>query len=179
MKIFWILALSFISPPVFASNWEIKFTSDAMTDKESTEAFIISNTGERFTILRRSDGRFWGYIQLVPPNQFSINERLITRIDKNTPKEFNEDFEKLTKSLGSPIESWEWNPSLIGFGIWHGNKNEGCGWLRQLYDGKKFIIRYHLNKSTTRDVIFELSGSQEAISKAAGFDVSMCPESKN
>jgi hypothetical protein len=174
-KIFAFILL-LLSTSVLASTWQQSITTDAITDKESIEAFVMSSTGDRFTILRRTDGKFWGYFQLAPPHQFRVGERLIARIDKNAPREFNEDLQKLTKRLGDPANSWEWNPSLVGFLLWHGDQAEGCGWLTQLYNGKKLVIRYHPNQSTFRDVVFKLSGNQKAISKAAGFNLSKCQE---
>ncbi len=166
-----------LAPSVtFAAQWVSVTRTDAMTDEETTETFVESTTGDKFSLLRRSDESVWGYLQLASPNQFSVGEQLMARIDKNEPREFNDKLEKLTADLGMKVESWEWNPSLIGFRLWHGKKDEGCGYVRQLYDGKRLVIRYHPNQSTTRDIVFELDGNQKAISKAVGFDVSHCPE---
>ena len=169
------LALMLFPFAALAAEWNSTTRTDAMTDEETTEAYIESTTGDRFTLLRRSDGSVWGYLKLDSPHQFSVGEQLIARVDKNDPREFNDRLEKLTESLGDKIEAWEWNPSLIGFRMWHGKKDEGCGYVSQLYNGSRLIFRYHPNQSTTRDLVFELAGNQETISKAVGFDISQCP----
>lgn len=168
-------ALVTISGAALAGNWEIRTTTDSMTDQVSREAFVTSPGGDKFTIIRRSDGSVWGYIKLAGINQFSVNDRLMLRVDKNRPVEFNEDFEKLTKKLGRPIEAWEWNPSLIGFLMWHGKIDEGCGLVKQLFEGATMVVRYHPNQSTIRDITFPLTGNKKAISDAVGVDVSTCP----
>lgn len=168
-----LLVCGLLASPV--SAWEIKKTTDAMTDEVSRTVFVVSNDGSRFTLIRKSDNSVWGYLKLSGMNQFMINERLMLRIDKNEPVKFNEDLEKLTAEIGMKEEMWEWNPSLIGFRLWHGNLDEGCGLIQKLYDGEKMVIRYHPNQSTVRTISFTLTGNKKAISDALGFDVSTCP----
>jgi hypothetical protein len=157
-----------------AADWSLKQSTDAMTDAVRKEAFVTNTEGDKFTIIRRNDGSVWGYFQLAGLNQFSVGERLMLRVDKNKPVEFNEDFEKLTRQLGRPIEAWEWNPGLIGFRLWHGKSDEGCGLVHQLYNGSQLIIRYHPNSSTERDVVFPLGGNHDAIAKAIDLQMSDC-----
>jgi len=177
MKRFLITIISIFATSnlAIAGDWILRTTKDNMTDQPSKEVFVTSPGGEKFTIIRRSDEKVWGYIQLSGINQFSVNERLMLRVDKNKPHEINEDLQNLTKRLGNPIGSWEWNPNLIGFLIWHGKINEGCGIIKELFDGKKMIIRYHPNKSTIRDIEFPLTGNRKAISDALSLDLSNCP----
>ena len=171
-----LLALALIALPglAFAGNWELKTTTDAMTDQTSSQAEVKSADGDTFTVMRRSDGSVWGYVRLAGMNQFGINENLMVRIDTNKPFEFNDKLEKLTRQLGKPIESWEWNPSLIGFRMWHGKPDEGCGIVQQLYNGHQIIVRYHPNQSTYRDITFPLTGNATAITDALGFSISAC-----
>jgi len=175
MKRLICVALTLLPFAAMAAEWNSVTRTDAMTDEETIEAHIESTTGDRFTLLRRSDGSVWGYLELDSPHQFSVGDQVMARVDKNEPREFNDKLEKLTESLGDKIESWEWNPNLIGFRMWHGKKDDGCGYVQQLYNGSLLIFRYHPNQSTTRDLMFELDGNQAAISKAVGFDVSQCP----
>lgn len=168
-------ALVAVSSAAIAGNWEIRTSTDSMTDQVTREAFITSPMGDKFTVIRRRDGSVWGYIQLAGANQFSVSDRLMLRVDKNKPFEFNEDFEKLSKKLGMPIKAWEWNPTLIGFRIWHGKVDDGCGLVKQLFEGTTMVVRYQPNQSTVRDLTFPLGGNQNAISDALGVDVSTCP----
>ncbi len=156
------------------SAWELKETVDAMTDKISRTVFVKSNDGSRFTLARKSNKKVWGYLELNGMNQFMINERLMLRVDKNDPRKFNEDMEKMNREFGLDWESWEWNPSLIGFLVWHGLPNEGCGLVQQLYDGTKMVIRYHPNQSTIKDIHFDISKNKLAIPVALGFEMDNC-----
>jgi hypothetical protein len=172
------LALLIISGTALAGNWKLKTTTDVMTDQVSSQAFVTSLDGDKFTALRRNDGSVWGYVQLSGMRQFSINENLMVRIDKHNPREFNDKLEKLVMKLGSPMKFWEWNPSLIGFRMWHGTVNAGCGIVRELFEGQQMIVRYHPNQSTMIDITFPLTGNQKALSDALGFDISTCPQGK-
>lgn len=161
-----------------AGDWVLQTSTDAMTDKTTSQAVVTAQDGETFTILRRSDGSVWGYLQLSGMNQFGINESLLFRVDKDTPIEFNDKLQKLTQKLGHPIATWEWNPSLIGFRIWAGKVEEGCGIVQKIFKGSQIVVRYHPNQSTFRDVTFVLTGNQKAISDALGFDINTCPAGK-
>lgn len=173
--VIFLLVLSSFS---HAGEWQLKTTIDAFTDITASEAFITTPEGEKLTIIRRSDKSVWGYVQLSGINQFSIDEALLLRVDKNPPVEFNDRLEKLSVSLGRPMKTWEWNPSLIGFRMWHGEAKEGCGLIKQLFDGKVVIVRYHPNQSTTRDITFEITGGQKALSDSIAYDLSNCPVKK-
>lgn len=167
---------AFIAIPAFAGDWELKSKSDAMTDAVTKEATVTSPDGDKFTILRRADGSAWGYVQLGGSGLFGIDETLMVRVDKNKPVEFNDKFEKLAVKLKMPsMNIWEWNPNLIGFRIWHGKQDEGCGLIKQLFDGQQVIVRYHPNQSTLRDITFPLTGNNQALSDALGIDVAACP----
>jgi hypothetical protein len=154
--------------------WKLKTSVDPITDKTTKEAYIIDSPGNKLTILRRSDGSVWAYIQLSGINQFGINEELIFRVDKNEPMEFNDNLEKLSEKYGKKIQSWEWNPNLIGFRMWHGKADEGCGYIQQLYFGKELIVRYHPNPSTQKDIVFAIDKNQDAIIQALDLQISLC-----
>lgn len=177
-KVIVAILLFSLSSLASSADWQIKTKTDAMTDETSSEAFVIASTGEKLTIIRRGDNSVWGYLQLSGMNQFGINEKILFRVDRNPPSEFDDRLEKLTARLGKPIKTWEWNPSLVGFRMWHGKAEEGCGALKQLHDGKVVIVRYHPNQSTTRDITFEITGGQKALSDVVAVDLSVCPEKK-
>lgn len=170
--------LSLFSSLASAAEWQLKISTDAMTDATTREAFITAPTGEKFTVIRRSDGSVWGYVQLSGMSQFGINDKLLVRVDKNTPMEFDDRLERLSKSLGRPMKTWEWNPSLVGFRMWHGKEDEGCGIIKQMFEGKLVVVRYHPDQSTARDITFEAAGGQKALSDALAVNLGSCPEDK-
>lgn len=170
-------ALAFFVTTFFASAsaWTVDERTDAMTDKVGRVAVQTSLDGSVFSLLRKSDNSVWAYLKLANLNQFMVGERLLIRIDKNKPIEFDEDMQKLTAKLGRPISSWEWNPNLIGFRVWHGDPKEGCGtFISELLQGTTMIIRYHPNQSTTRDIVFNVREGRAAISRALDLDLSRC-----
>ncbi len=152
---------------VSAEGWKVETKVDAMTDVTRTYAMVTAKTGETLTILKRDDKTIWAYFELSGVDQFSVNDRLTLRVDKNKPISYNQDFQELSRELGQPVTNWEWNPSLIGFAVGSAKADGGCHKVvSEIYNGEKLVIRYHPNQSTTRDVIFPLANGKEVISKA-------------
>lgn len=167
MKMSYVLLLLVSSTFVSAEGWEVETKVDAMTDVTRSSAMVTAKTGETLTILQRNDKTIWAYFELSGANQFSVNDRLILRVDKNKPMSYNKDFQELSRELGQPVTNWEWNPSLIGFEVGSGKADGGCHKIvTEIYTGENLVIRYHPNQSTIRDVIFPLANGKEAISKA-------------
>jgi len=172
MKVFTVFAFLAFSSQASLAAWEFKSSTDAMTDRVSKEAVVMSTTGDKFTITVRSDNSVWGYIQLAKGNQFMVGEELMIRVDKNQPSKFSGMLDRMLKD----VKLWEWNPSLIGFRIFHGDFSANCGAiLPQYYNGEKMLLRYHLNQSTQRDLEFDINGNREALSQTVGHDLATCP----
>ena len=161
-KFFLVAAAMLLTNSALASEWILKSYTDSMTDAIRKEVYISNGDGDRFTLIRKSDGAVWGYVKLSGGKQFNIGERLMVRIDKNKPMEFNGDLDKI---MGGQINTWEWNPSLVGFQLWAGESG-GCETLKQIYSGSQITVRYHPNDSTSRDVLFVVDGGYEEISSA-------------
>lgn len=154
--------------------WTLKTSIDPITDKNTKEVFIKNKDNNKLTIIRRNDNSVWGYVQLAGFEQFGVDDELIFRVDKNEPVEFNDNLEKITEKYGKKIPSWEWNPNLIGFRMWHGSAEEGCGYIQQLYRGKELVVRYHPNKSIQKDIFFSIDKNQNAILDAIDLEISSC-----
>ena len=161
-----------------ANAWTLQESVDAMSDKASRQVLVTAPDGSTFTLLRKTDGSVWGYLKITGSNQFMVNERLMMRIDKDKPIEFNEDLDQLMAKLGNPLSSWEWNPSLIGFRMWHGNSSKGCGLIKRLMESSTLVVRYHPNKSLIRDIQFNTEANRDLIGKALDLDVVQCVESR-
>ena len=156
-----------------ASAWVLHKSVDAMTDEVSQSVTVKSTDGSKFTLLRKSNGYVWAYLELSGANQFMVNDRLMVRVDKNKAREANEDGNNTIVGLGgSPI--WEWNANLIGYAAWHGIPAKGCHFLKELWDGQKMVIRYHPNQSSTKDLIFDISANKLAIPTSLGFKMADC-----
>ncbi|MGV8803489.1 MAG: hypothetical protein ACWA6Y_00835 [Polaromonas sp.] len=154
--------------------WVLKTSIDLITDKNTKEAFITNKDNNILTIIRRNDNSVWGYIQLAGFEQFGVSDKLIFRVDKNEPVEFNDKLEKISEKYGEKIQSWEWNPNLIGFRMWHGSVEEGCGYIQQLYHGKELVVRYHPNKSTQKDIFFSIEKNHDAILNSIDLEIYLC-----
>lgn len=161
-----------------AGAWTLQESVDAMTDKVTRRIVATASDGSTLTLLRKSDKSVWGYIKLTGTNQFMVNERLMMRIDKDKPLEYNEDFQKMTAKVGKPLQLWEWNPSLIGFRIWHGVPAQGCGVVKRLMESSSVLVRYHPNQSLTRDIEFSTESNRNLIGVALGLDIIQCVESR-
>ena len=170
-----VICLFATTGTALAADWELSVSTDAMTDEVTRQAYVIAQGGEKFTVMRKSDGSVWGYVQLSGVAQFGVDDSLMVRVDKNEPREFDDRLQRMTLNIGTPIQTWEWNPNLVGFRMWHGKVNEGCGFIEQLFHGKQLVVRYSPNQSTFRDITFLLSGNQSAIPEALGFDIASCP----
>lgn len=168
------ICASMSSGTAHAGAWKTKTTTDAMTDAVSTEAYVESAAGDRFTLLRRSDGNVWGYFQLGGHKQFAVGEYLMMRVDKEEARTLDDSLETLLATYGDGGSTWEWNPNLIGFRLWHGKADEGCGVIPSLVRGKKLVMRYHVNQSEVSDVVFSLNGNAEAITTALKLDLASC-----
>jgi hypothetical protein len=174
LKVF-LICLSLVTSS-FSLAWSLEEKKDEMTDSFTRTATVKSAEGASFTLLRRSNGAVWGYLKLNASNQFMVGEELLMRIDKLPPVEFNDKLQKLLLRLGDAAPSWEWNPSLIGFSIWHGTPEDGkCGQISDLLRGKSLRIRYHPNQSTSRDLVFDISKTKETIRKALDVSLADCP----
>ncbi|MDP1528250.1 hypothetical protein [Rhodoferax sp.] len=157
-----------------ANAWTLQESVDVMTDKVTRQAVVAATDGSTLTLLRRSDDSVWGYVKLSGMNQFMVNERLMMRIDKDKPVEFNDDLQRLMTKLRKPMPSWEWNPSLVGFHIWHGNPAQGCGMIKRLIESSTVLVRYHPNQSVTRDILFNTDSNRHLIGEALGLEVAQC-----
>lgn len=167
MKMPYALLLLATSTFVSAEGWKVETKVDAMTDVTRTYAMVTAKTGETLTILKRDDKTIWAYFELSGADQFSVNDRLTLRVDKNKPFDYNQDFQDVSRELGLPVTNWEWNPNLIGFEVGSAKADGGCHKVvSEIYAGEKLVIRYNPNQSTTRDVIFPLVNGKEVISKA-------------
>lgn len=164
-----IIFLSLLMTTNLYADWKINETIDSMTDKVQKNAFILSKGGHRFTLIRKSNGKVWGYLKLSRFNQFSVNDSLMLRVDKNKPREISDRFQK---SIG--IASYEWNPNILGFLLWHGEASKRCGTISQLLKGKKLVIRYHPNKSTYKDIVFNITKNKLAIRSALSIKNNEC-----
>jgi hypothetical protein len=170
MKKVLIVGSLVFSSLVFA-DWRVSKDTDLMTDKTILRASIEAETGESLTIMQRDDKSIWAFFKLANANTFSVDERLLLRVDKNEPTEYNRDFQDLTIELGKPMYNWEWNPNLIAFRIGGGTKDGDCNvTLKQLHNGKKLVIRHRPNKSTFRDVVFSATNGKVALQEVLDVD---------
>lgn len=175
MKFFLLILVAVTPALALATDWNLVNEKDAMTDEERTEAVIENPDGDRFTILRRANGKVWGFLSLGGVHQFGIINSIKARYGGNQAFVYNDDLDKLSKKLGRPMNGWEWNPKLVAFLMWHGNIEEGCGKITELAESKQILFRYKPNQSTQRDVYFRDVSEASAIPAALGINLEDCP----
>lgn len=172
------LLLAFPLMSIFPSHayaWKLIERTDKITDVVVKTTVVTSAEGATFTVVRQTDNSVWAYVKLAGFDQFMVNEKLVLRIDKNTPIDFSDSLQEVSTRLGRPIHSWEWNPSLIGFRLWHGNPESGrCGQVTAILKGFSLIVRYHPNQSTTRDLTFDISENKASLLKALDLRARQC-----
>lgn len=152
-----------------SAQWELDESVDAMTDEVSRKAYVASEDGHAFVVVRKNDGKVWGYLMLPEGEFFKINDAVMLRVDKNKPKNFDD---RLQREFG--VASYEWKPDLLGFLIWHGKAGEGCGLVGELLKGDEMVIRYHPRESTLKDVRFDISENRKAVRAGLWLEEGQC-----
>ena len=96
------------------------------------------------------------------------------QVDRNESREADDHLQK-----NFNIPSYEWGKTTIGFLLWHGHLDEGCGFIYQLLNGKKMAIRYHNNHHFQKEIVFDISKNKEAILEALCLKSEQCKEERS
>ncbi|MGH9644181.1 MAG: hypothetical protein ACRD3Q_17385 [Terriglobales bacterium] len=150
-----------------AQAWRSIATQDAMTDKVTTSAFVVSDDGFKFAIYRGADGEAWAHFELAPRVNDGIDPRALLeyRIDQYGA----ETLEALRLANGAGLPLLNVEPRWVDFRIAGSLKSKfGPLDLRRLQAGQRLIVRYFLFTGGSRDVYFSLDGARETIAQATG-----------
>lgn len=102
---------------------------------------------------------------------FEPNGLIELRVDKNKSKEINPvSLNQIFKSIG--LIGYQWEPATIGFQMWGGLENEGCGYIGELVSGDNLSVRYRINTLERDNFSISLAGAKKAL--IDGLNLKVC-----
>lgn len=164
-----VVALLISLFPMFAmAGWGFVNKVDDFTDQQVMYA-AYSDDEHRIQLSHEGDS-VWMFITRKKIGTFEPNGIIELRVDDNKSLAIDPVKSKRTaKLLG--ISTFQWEPSTVGFLIWHGKENEGCGYIGQLLEGKKLKGRYQTNSMERDTFQVSLDGAKEAIISGLGLNI--------
>ncbi len=154
---------------VAMAGWISVDKTDDFTDKQVTFARY---TDTKHTIqISREDNGVWMYITRKLTGTLEPDTVVELRVDENKTFEVNPELSALLERLGQKA-SYQWEPKIVGFLIWHGIEEEGCAFIGELLLGSKLRGRYRLNSMERDTFSIPLEGARGAI--IAGLDLKIC-----
>jgi len=144
------------------AKWTYVNKIDEFTDKKIC---YTEYTDENHRIQLSHEGKsVWMYITRKKNGTFEPNGIIELRVDKNELREIDPiKSKKLASLLGR--STFQWEPSTVGFLLWHGNEKEGLGYIGELLNGREFKARYQLNTMERDAFKISLDGAKESIVK--------------
>ncbi|PSF15373.1 hypothetical protein [Marinobacter shengliensis] len=98
---------------------------------------------------------------------FEPNGLIEMRVDKNETMVVDpEKSKRLAELLGKP--TFQWEPATVGFLLWHGSEEEGCGYVGQLLQGQELKVRYQTNSLERDTFSANLAGAKQSIINGLG-----------
>src|SRR3989338_9937587 len=141
MKNILVFLLFAFSSPAFA-EWTSVNKVDAFSD-EMVRYAVYDDENHRVQISHQGTA-VWMFVSRKKIGTFEPNKLIELRVDKNKTFEFNPP--AMNKILAaSGLKAYQWEPATIGFLIWHGLEDRGCGYIDQLISGEKLSVRYWTN----------------------------------
>jgi len=170
-----LLLLVLFAPALAQAGWEIRRSTDAMTDETRVSAQITTRDGHTFALYRRADRSVWAYLA-VPErigNLLTATRRPIYRVDKLAADDLD-GTKRLEELTGK--QHFLGNARGVTWLVWHGEGRPDKGTLRDIMDGKQLLVRYFVIADRSREVRFDLSGARPVIAKALGVPAIAGPE---
>jgi hypothetical protein len=163
-----VLLLFTFSLPASA-EWVSVNKVDAFTDKKVMYA-VYSDENHRVQISRQGTA-VWMFVTRKKIGTFEPNTLIELRVDKNKVLEF--DPPVMNKILAaSGLKAYQWEPATIGFLIWSGQEDVGCGYIGQFMSGEKLSVRYQTNTMERDSFSINLAGAKKAL--IDGLDLKIC-----
>jgi len=159
-----LINLLIIIPLFGFSQWSYKTYKDDFTDELVT---ISTHEDEIHEIQLNRQGKnnsVWIFITIKDLETFEPNTNVEYRVDNNELIEFNYN-NSLTLSKIFDEKFYQWEPKTIGFKLWHGDEEQGYGFIEQLLNGETLKIRYSINSIEKRIINIDLKDSEESIIK--------------
>lgn len=147
------------------AEWTSVNKIDEFTDKQTK--FAAFNDSEHRIQLSHEGKAVWMFITRKKLGTFEPNGLIELRVDKNEVRVIDPvKSKRLAELVGK--KTFQWEPTTVGFLIWHGSEGEGCGYVDELLQGHELKVRYQTN-SLERDTFnVALDGAKQAIIDGLG-----------
>jgi len=124
------------------ADWTYVNKVDDFTDKQVRYA-EYSDADHRIQLSHEGKA-VWMFITRKKIGTFEPNGIVELRVDKNEAHVIDPiKSKRLAKLIGTP--TFQWEPATVGFLLWHGLEEEGCGYIGELLQGQELKVRYQIN----------------------------------
>src|SRR5690554_4663095 len=154
---------------LFAQAAHAEWTSvnkvDDFTDEQVRYA-AFSDADHRIQLSHEGKA-VWMFITRKKIGTFEPNGLIEMRVDKNETMVVDpEKSKRLAELLGKPTFKWE--PATVGFLLWHGSEEEGCGYVGQLLQRQELKVRYQTNSLERDTFSANQTGAKQSIINGLG-----------
>ena len=157
-----------IFPMSVMAGWEFVDKVDDFTDEKVLYA-VYSDDEHRIQLSHEGDS-VWMFITRKKIGTFEPSGIIELRVDDNKSRTIDPVKSKqLAELLGKT--TFEWEPDTVGFLIWHGKEDEGCGYVGELLEGKELKGRYQINSMERDTFKISLEGAKESIIGGLGLTI--------
>jgi len=147
------------------AEWTSVNKVDDFTDEQVRYA-AFSDADHRIQLSHEGKA-VWMFITRKKIGTFEPNGLIEMRVDKNETRIIDpEKSKRLAELLGQP--TFQWEPATVGFLLWHGSEEEGCGYVGELLEGQELKVRYQTNSLERDTFSASLVGAKQAIINGLG-----------
>lgn len=164
-----ITFLSFIMPSLVSAQWTSVNMVDDFTDEKIN--YALYSDDEHQLQISYEGSSVWMFITKQGIETFQPNGLIELRVDKkDTRIKDPQQSKELSKFLGGEIFKWE--PKTVGFLVWHGKEDEGCGFIGELLEGDFLRFRYQISSMEREAHKIDLEGAKKALIN--GLNLTIC-----
>lgn len=147
------------------AEWTSMNKVDDFTDKQVRYA-AFSDAEHRIQLSHEGDA-VWMFITRKKIGTFEPSGLIEMRVDTNVTRVIDPvESKRLAELLGRT--TFQWEPATVGFLLWHGSEEEGCGYIGELLHGRELKIRYQINSLERDTFSASLLGAKQAITDGLG-----------
>lgn len=147
-----------------AGHWTVESNVDAMTDQEIRSAVVVNADGHQFKVYRQGVGHVWASFRVAEGSLDILGRTVMLRVDKHEPLELTPTPTDMARVVGELVV---FEPKWVNFHVWHAEGSSPTGgFLRDVLDGQRLLVRYTLATGGTRDTAFSLDEARHVIAEA-------------
>lgn len=165
-----IYGLLVMFPSILTAQWNYVNKIDDFTDEKVS---YVEYTDDDYRIQLSYEGEknaVWMFISIKGMQTFEPDGIIEYRIDTNDTRTKDPSKLKLLEEFTGVMYNWE--PKTVGFLVWHGEEDEGCGFIGELMQGEYLSVRYQVSSMGRKTFKISLEGAKEAIIK--GLELKVC-----